>query len=67
MGNMEPNLSLNLKLTDLLKRFEEKKQHTDIWKALKPLTFTVLALKPSTSVESVKTEETADKRETEEG
>lgn len=30
------------------------KKHTDIWRALKPLTFTVLALKHSTSIKSVK-------------
>lgn len=35
-------------------RFEKK--HTDIWRALKPLTFIALALKPSTSIKSVKRE-----------
>lgn len=39
----------------------------DIWRALKPLTFTALALKPSTSIKSVETTKTADGRETEEG
>lgn len=36
-------------------RFEEKKKkHADIWRALKPVTFTALALKPSTNIKSVK-------------
>lgn len=30
------------------------KRHTSIWGALKPMTFTALALKPSTGIKSVK-------------
>lgn len=45
-----------------------KKKHADIWRALKPLTFTAWALKPSTSIKSVKRErQRRQLRETEEG
>lgn len=41
-------------------------KQADIWRALKPLTYMALALKPSTSIKGVETEKTADGRETEE-
>ena len=38
------------------KKEKKKKKHADIWRALKPLTFTALALEPSSSIKRVKRE-----------